>query len=81
MSASSFEVLVRRTNLEFPLRYNQLFLCHWNGQLNFRNCKNLFRSSLSVSLIKCFLFLCYSNMITNRKFWCQGLTNALNESL
>ena len=44
------------------------FICHWNGQLHFGNCKNLFRSSLSVSFIKCFLFLCYSNMITNQKF-------------
>ena len=32
------------------------FICHWNGQLNFGNCKNLFRPSLSVSFIKYFLF-------------------------
>ena len=49
------------------------FICRWNGQLNFRNCKNLFRPSLSVSFIKCFPFLCYSIMFTNRKCWCQIL--------
>ena len=37
------------------------FICHWNGQLNFSNYGNLFCPCLSVSFIKCFLFLCYSN--------------------
>ena len=32
------------------------FIYHWNRQLNFRNCKNLFRPSLSVSFIKIFFF-------------------------
>ena len=50
------------------------FICHWNCQLNLRNFKNLFRPSLRVTFIKCFRFLCYSNIITNRKFCCQGLT-------
>ena len=28
------------------------FICHWNSELNFRNFENLFRLSLSVSIIK-----------------------------
>ena len=41
------------------------FICHWNCQLNFRNFENLFRPSFSLSVIKYFHFLCYSNIITN----------------
>ena len=75
-------LFIKRT-LNFLSIINSYFVCHWNGQFNFRNFKNLFRPSLSVSFIKCFLFLCDSNMITNRnnsmitnrKFCCQGLTS------
>ena len=40
----------------------------WNGQLNFINFENLFHPSLSVSFIKCVLFLGYSKIITNWNF-------------
>ena len=39
--------------LSFIISY---FICHWNDQINCWHFKNLFRPSLSVSFIKCFLF-------------------------
>ena len=59
-------LFVKRT-LNFLSVITSYFVYHWYNELNFRNCKNLFRSSLSVSFIECFLFLRYSNIITNRK--------------
>ena len=50
------------------------FICHSDCQLNIINFINFFRSSLSVAFIKRFLFLCYFNIITNGKFWCNGLS-------
>ena len=62
------KVLFIKRTLNFLSVIISYLICHWNVHLNFRNFENLFRSSLSVSFIKCFLFLCYSNMIANRKF-------------
>ena len=54
--------LFLKQSLNFLSVIISYFICHWNGQLNFGNLKNLFRPSLSVSFIKCFLFLCYSTI-------------------
>ena len=50
------------------------FICHWNGQLNFRNCKKPLPSLFECTLYQMFSFSYYSIMITNRKFWCQAQT-------
>ena len=71
----SFAARVRKTINVFSLHYNQLFymLLEWSTEyLKFLK--------TSPSIFECILyqtfsiFLCYSNMITNRKFWCQCLT-------
>ena len=60
-------LFVKRT-LKFLSVIISYFICHWNRQLNFRNCKNLYSPSLSVSFIKYFIFLCYSNMTPIENF-------------
>ena len=60
-------LFIKRT-LNFLSVKISYFICYWNGQLNLRNCKNLFRPSLSLPFINCFPFHCYSNMIINQKF-------------
>ena len=68
------KLLFRKRTFNFLSVIISYFIFHWHVQLNFWNFANLFRLSLNVSFIKWFCFLCYSNMITNRTFWCQGLT-------
>ena len=62
---SLLKVLLIKRTLYFLSVIISYFICHWKRQFNCRNFKNLFRPSLSVSFIKCFLFLCYFNVITN----------------
>ena len=65
-------LFIKRT-LNFLSVITSYFICHWNVQLNFRNCKNLFRPSLSVSFIKCFLFFVILTLSPIEKFGVKDL--------
>ena len=49
-------LFIKRT-LNFLSVIISYFICHWNGQLNHRNLKNLFRPRFSVTFIKQIFFL------------------------
>ena len=66
-------LFIKRT-LNFFFVIISYFVYHWNGQLNFRKCKNLFRPYLSVSFIKCFLFFVILTLSSIESFGVKFLT-------
>ena len=60
--------------LEFPLSYNQLFYISLEWSIEYYKFLKPLPSIFECSLYQMFSLFCYSNIITNWKFWCHGHT-------